>query len=132
MAEKGGCFCDKVPSPHLFTPNSRDVYLVHNDINYDQIRVSYTGEANAHVLCHCLDCRKISGGSYSNNFLVPEENFKVESGMPSLPLLLSSIPPSSLPSPLPPLLLTNPPGTPKQISKTADTGKKITSHFCGE
>jgi len=64
--------------------------------------VSYTGEANAHVLCHCLDCRKISGGSYSNNFVLPEENFKIESGKP------------------------------KEISKVADSGKKITSHFCSD
>ena len=47
-----------------------------------QIRVNYTGEPNAHVLCHCLDCRKISGSSYSNNIVVPEGNFKLESGEP--------------------------------------------------
>lgn len=71
----GGCFCDK-------------------------IRVSYKGDPAAHVLCHCLDCRKIGGASYSNNIIVTDDNFKLESG------------------------------TPKTISKTADTGKKITSHFC--
>lgn len=71
----GGCFCNK-------------------------IRLSYTGEPDGHVLCHCLDCRKIGGASYSNNIIVPDSNFKLEAG------------------------------TPKTISKTADTGKKITSHFC--
>ncbi|KAF4631785.1 hypothetical protein G7Y89_g6348 [Cudoniella acicularis] len=75
MAQEGGCFCNK-------------------------IRLSYTGEPSAHVLCHCLDCRKISGSSYSNNFIVPDDNFKLVSGFP------------------------------KTFSKTADTGKKITSHFC--
>jgi len=64
--------------------------------------MSYSGEPNAHVLCHCLDCRKISGSSYSNNVIVPEDNFKLVSG------------------------------TPKTISKVADTGKNITSHFCGD
>lgn len=54
------------------------------------------------ALCHCADCRKISGGNYSNNFLVPSENFKVVEG------------------------------TPKKISKIADTGKEITSNFCGD
>ncbi|RDW88102.1 hypothetical protein BP6252_00134 [Coleophoma cylindrospora] len=73
----GGCFCNK-------------------------IRLSFTGEPAAHLLCHCLDCRKISGGHYSDNIIVTDENFKLESG------------------------------TPKTISKTADTGKSITSHFCGD
>lgn len=73
----GGCFCNK-------------------------IRVNYTGEPDAHVLCHCLDCKKIGGASYSNNLVVPEDNFKIESGKP------------------------------KEISKIADTGKSITSHFCGD
>ncbi|TVY53592.1 hypothetical protein LCER1_G003609 [Lachnellula cervina] len=77
MSYEGGCFCGK-------------------------IRMSYSGEPNAHVLCHCLDCRKISGSTYSNNLVVPENNFKVISG------------------------------TPKTISKVADTGKTITSHFCGD
>ncbi|TVY90662.1 hypothetical protein LAWI1_G001416 [Lachnellula willkommii] len=77
MSYQGGCFCSK-------------------------IRMSYSGEPNAHVLCHCLDCRKISGSSYSNNLVVPENNFKIVSG------------------------------TPKTISKVADTGKNITSHFCGD
>lgn len=53
-------------------------------------------------MCHCADCRKISGGNYSNNIVVPSENFKVVSG------------------------------TPKEISKTADSGKSITSCFCGD
>jgi hypothetical protein len=57
------------------------------------------------VLCHCADCRKISGGNYSNNFIVPSERFKVVEG------------------------------TPKKISKIADTtGKEITvksfAHMC--
>jgi len=71
----GGCFCNK-------------------------ILLNYTGEPEGHVLCHCLDCRKISGTSYSINLIVPEANFELESGKP------------------------------KEISKIADTGKKITSHFC--
>jgi Glutathione-dependent formaldehyde-activating enzyme len=49
------------------------------------------------ALCHCADCRKISGGNYSNNIVVPSQNFKILSG------------------------------TPKEISKTADSGKEITS-----
>ena len=54
----------------------------------------------AQALCHCSDCRKISGGNYSNNIVVPVSNFSLVSG------------------------------TPKEISKTADSGKSITSCFC--
>lgn len=82
--------------------------------------MSYSGEPNAHALCHCLDCRKISGSSYSNNVIVPEANFKLESGMRS---------PSSN------TIRTRPDnvaGKPKEISKTADTGKNIISHFCAD
>ncbi|KAF7872225.1 hypothetical protein EAF04_003150 [Stromatinia cepivora] len=73
----GGCFCDA-------------------------IRISFTGEPDAHLLCHCNDCRKISGASYSDNIVLHEGQFKLESGKP------------------------------KTITKTADSGKKITSHFCGD
>ncbi|KAM0254285.1 hypothetical protein ACHAQJ_006925 [Trichoderma viride] len=54
------------------------------------------------VLCHCNDCRKISGGNYSVNFVVPEAGFQV----------------------------TN--GTPKIFSKIADSGVIINSYFCGD
>jgi len=73
----GGCFCNK-------------------------IRVSYNGEPVTHALCHCLDCRKISGATYSDNIIVKEEQFKLESG------------------------------TPKELTKIADSGKPITSYFCGD
>ena len=33
------------------------------------------------ALCHCNDCRKITGSTYSTNLLVPGESFKV-SGSP--------------------------------------------------
>ncbi|KAF7960121.1 hypothetical protein EAE96_001720 [Botrytis aclada] len=73
----GGCFCDA-------------------------IRISYTGEPGAHLLCHCTDCRKITGATYSNNIVLPDGQFKLESGKP------------------------------KTISKKADSGNQITSHFCGD
>lgn len=49
-----------------------------------------------------MDCRKIGGSTYSSNHIVPEQNFNLVSG------------------------------TPKQITKTADSGKEITSYFCGD
>ena len=53
------------------------------------------------ALCHCLDCRKITGSTYSTNIIVPGEGFTVLSG------------------------------NPKTIAKKGDnTGNEITSHFC--
>ena len=54
------------------------------------------------ALCHCVDCRKIGGANYSNNFVIPASQFNVTAG------------------------------TPKEFSKTADSGKEITSCFCGD
>jgi len=53
-------------------------------------------------LCHCADCRKITGSTYSTNIIVPGEGFSVIGG------------------------------SPKTWTKTADSGNKITSHFCGD
>ncbi|KAI1611591.1 Mss4-like protein [Exophiala viscosa] len=66
------------------------------------LKIEYSGEPAMTVLCHCADCRHISGGLYSYNVVVPSSEFKVTSG------------------------------TPKEISKTADSGKSITSNFCPE
>lgn len=52
-------------------------------------------------MCHCTDCHKISGSTYSTNVAVEDSTFKVD-------------------------------GSPKTYSKTADSGKTITSHFCGD
>jgi hypothetical protein len=45
---------------------------------------------------------EITGSTYSTNIIVPGDKFKVTSG------------------------------SPKEISKKADSGKSITSHFCGD
>ncbi|TGJ86357.1 hypothetical protein E0Z10_g2421 [Xylaria hypoxylon] len=74
---EGGCFCGKV-------------------------RYSIEGEPLGKALCHCYDCRKISGSTYSTNIIVAGPGFKLLSG------------------------------TPKSIAKTADSGREIVSHFCGD
>lgn len=61
-----------------------------------------SGEPVTTALCHCLDCRKISGSTYSTNMIIKEDDFKVLSG------------------------------NPKPISKTANSGNTITSYFCGD
>jgi len=64
-------------------------------------RIRYTGDVQGKALCHCLDCRKISGSTYSTNLIVPGEGFEVTSG------------------------------SPKSISKKgSNTGNDITSYFC--
>ncbi|OAL53671.1 hypothetical protein IQ07DRAFT_315994 [Pyrenochaeta sp. DS3sAY3a] len=73
----GGCFCGKV-------------------------RYEVADTSGGTILCHCLDCRKISGGAFSTNIVAPSDGFKVTEG------------------------------TPKSIDKTADTGKTISSKFCGD
>ncbi|KAL1629200.1 hypothetical protein SLS56_005535 [Neofusicoccum ribis] len=66
------------------------------------VRIKSTGEIQAKALCHCLDCRKITGSTYSTNIIVAGNGFSVTKG------------------------------TPKQFSKKAESGKTITSFFCGD
>jgi hypothetical protein len=51
------------------------------------------------ILCHCTDCRKIGGSTYSSNALYSADGFKVTQG------------------------------TPKQHKKKADGGNEIISNF---
>ncbi|KAL1872721.1 hypothetical protein Daus18300_004267 [Diaporthe australafricana] len=66
------------------------------------VRVKSTGEVKAKSICHCLDCRKTTGSVFSTNIVVAGDGFSLTKG------------------------------TPKQFAKTADSGKTITSFFCGD
>ena len=66
------------------------------------VRYEVQGDAATKVLCHCYDCRKISGSTYSSNGMYSSDGFKVIQG------------------------------TPKQHKKTADSGNEIVSYFCGD
>ncbi|MCJ1310403.1 hypothetical protein MMC25_004067 [Agyrium rufum] len=66
------------------------------------VRISYDGEPAMQATCHCADCRKITGSTYSTNVIIPGPAFSLVSGSPS------------------------------QFKKTADSGKEITSHFCSK
>ncbi|KAF2128861.1 DUF636 domain protein [Dothidotthia symphoricarpi CBS 119687] len=66
------------------------------------VRIQSTGEIQAKAVCHCLDCRKTTGSTYSTNVIVAGSGFFVTKG------------------------------TPKRFSKKADSGKTITSNFCGD
>ncbi|KAL1585116.1 hypothetical protein WHR41_06523 [Cladosporium halotolerans] len=74
---KGGCACGKV-------------------------RVEWDSEPSAKALCHCADCKKISGSAYSTNIIIPNEGFKITSG------------------------------SPKTWAKRADSGADVTTSFCGD
>jgi hypothetical protein len=50
-------------------------------------------------LCHCLDCRKLSGSPYTFNFIAKRSELKVI-------------------------------GTPKAITKTADSENAVVNYFC--
>jgi len=65
-------------------------------------RIKFTGEPQVKALCHCEDCKRITGSAFSTNIVVPGEGFSVIKG------------------------------TPKEYTKKADGGNSITSHFCGE
>jgi len=41
------------------------------------VKISYTGTPIAQGLCHCWDCRKLSGSTYSTNVIVPADGFTV-------------------------------------------------------
>ncbi|KAI6778354.1 DUF636 domain protein [Emericellopsis cladophorae] len=66
------------------------------------VRYQTAGEPQAKALCHCLDCHKISGSTYSTNMIVPADGFSLTKGKPKL------------------------------FPKTADSGQTITSFFCGD
>ncbi|KAF2193709.1 hypothetical protein K469DRAFT_712491 [Zopfia rhizophila CBS 207.26] len=66
------------------------------------VRYNIEGEPVMKALCHCLDCRKISGSTYSTNAIYQKDNFKLLKG------------------------------SPKTHVKTADGGNPITSYFCGD
>jgi hypothetical protein len=63
------------------------------------VRYEVSGESGGSILCHCLDCRKITGSAYSTNAVYPEDGFKVTKG------------------------------TPKQHTVKGDSGNEITSNF---
>ena len=52
------------------------------------------------ALCHCGDCRKLSGSLFSTNFIIPKP--KVTKGQP------------------------------KEYVAKADSGRSLTSYFCGD
>ncbi|KAL7895536.1 Mss4-like protein [Trichoderma sp. SZMC 28014] len=66
-----------------------------------KIKIEFTGEPEMKAICHCSNCRHYTGSMFSNNYVIPNDRFKVF-------------------------------GDPKEISKIADSGKRIVNCFCGD
>ncbi|KAL0259542.1 hypothetical protein SLS55_005279 [Diplodia seriata] len=66
------------------------------------LKYSFDGEPVGVAACHCIPCRRTSNSTHSTNLLVPAPAFKSLGG------------------------------TPKNWSRTGDSGKPVTSNFCPE
>ncbi|KAF2749860.1 hypothetical protein M011DRAFT_439231 [Sporormia fimetaria CBS 119925] len=77
MSQSGGCLCGNV-------------------------RYTVEGDPVSKGLCHCTDCRKITGSAYSTNVIYHPDSFAVTKG------------------------------TAKQYSFSADSGNTISIYFCGD
>ncbi|KAL4780305.1 Mss4-like protein [Aspergillus varians] len=64
------------------------------------LKYEYTSEPTTKATCHCLSCRKISGGTHTVNLLLPADKFRVTSG------------------------------TAIKYTETHESGKKLTVNFC--
>ncbi|RJE27375.1 Glutathione-dependent formaldehyde-activating enzyme [Aspergillus sclerotialis] len=47
-----------------------------------KVKYEYTGEPLHKATCHCLTCRKITGGTNTVNFLIAEDHFRIHAGVP--------------------------------------------------
>lgn len=56
----GGCFCGNV-------------------------RIEYTGQPLASALCHCVDCRKLTGAPYSYNLIIKSADFNISGSLKEVP-----------------------------------------------
>lgn len=90
MAQAGGCICGNV----RYTVEGEPVMKVGHPMPGHWHRLT-----PKQALCHCTDCRKITGSTYSTNAVYPGSAFKVTQG------------------------------TPKEHGKKSDTGTTVVSHF---
>lgn len=65
-----------------------------------EIRFEFSGNMDMGFFCHCLDCQKANGSSYTSGFLVPKEALRMVQG------------------------------TVKGYSKKSDEGTELTREFC--
>ncbi|THW99704.1 hypothetical protein D6D13_09983 [Aureobasidium pullulans] len=75
---------------------------LHGSCFCKKIQLELSGEPHAIALCHCTDCRKISGSVYTLNFIVSTTDLRISGSSPA----------------------ENP--------KTSDSGKRYVNYFCGD
>ena len=46
------------------------------------VRYEFSGDVLRHVICHCRDCQRASGGPFSSYVVVPTSAFKLLQGSP--------------------------------------------------
>jgi len=65
------------------------------------VTFEFTGDIGDAAYCHCTDCRKTTGSAFNISVGLPLTGFRIVTG------------------------------TPKEFTKTADSGHELTRHFCG-
>ena len=66
------------------------------------VAFEYTGDIADAAYCHCSDCRKTTGSAFNISIGLQADLFTISKG------------------------------TPREYSKTADSGRQLTRHFCGD
>jgi len=66
------------------------------------VTFEYAGDVGDAAYCHCTDCRKTTGSAFNISVGLPLTGFRIVNG------------------------------TPKTFTKTADSGRALTRHFCGD
>ncbi|KUJ13280.1 uncharacterized protein LY89DRAFT_651401 [Mollisia scopiformis] len=58
--------------------------MAHGSCICGDVKYSFTGEPISQAICHCIPCRKVSGGAFTTNILVQSTSFTLLSGAEKL------------------------------------------------
>jgi hypothetical protein len=103
---KGGCACGNVRLNYTGEPSAKVCLSCSSSSSYVPIcpptQTKPPNPCPTQALCHCTDCKKITGSAYSTNIVIPSAGFEITSGKP------------------------------KSWKKQADSGESIETFFCGD
>ncbi|KAF8852685.1 DUF636 domain protein [Acephala macrosclerotiorum] len=54
--------------------------MAHGSCICGDVKYEFTGEPAMQAICHCVPCRKVSGGAFTTNLIVPAANFTILTG----------------------------------------------------